>query len=55
MHTVCDVRNINLYQGLKPEEIWTTFKRNLNAALDKGDRTRAHNPAYGTQPEYQSG
>ena len=55
MHTVVDVRNLNLYQGQKPSEIWSSYKRALNAALDQGDRSRALNPDYGRQSEYAAG
>ncbi|MBY3151271.1 hypothetical protein HFO56_02580 [Rhizobium laguerreae] len=52
MHTVCDVRNLNLYKDLAPAEIWRTYRRALNQALDSGDKTRAYNPDFGRQPEY---
>ncbi|MNV92460.1 hypothetical protein D3C71_1870620 [compost metagenome] len=55
MHTVCDVRNLNLYKDLAPAEIWRSYRRALNQALDNGDKTRAFNPDFGRQPEYAGG
>jgi len=54
MHTVCDVRNLNLYSGLKPADIWRSYKRALNEALDAGDRQRPLNPDFGRQHDYAS-
>lgn len=52
MYTVVDVRNLNLYKDLKGSDIWSSYKRALNAALDNGDRSRALNPDFGRQPQY---
>jgi hypothetical protein len=52
MHTVCDVRNLNLYQGMKPDEIWASYKRALHLRLDRADGARQHAPALPSQPEH---
>jgi hypothetical protein len=54
MHTVIDVRNLNLYQGQKGSDIWTSYKKALNEVLDRTDRSRSHEVAFGRQPEYPS-
>jgi hypothetical protein len=51
MHTVCDVRNLNLYKSLAPAEIWRAYRRALDQALDNGDKTRAFNPSFGNQAQ----
>lgn len=54
MHTVIDVRNLNLYQGQKGTDIWSSYKKALNTVLDQGDRARALDTGFGRQPEYPS-
>jgi hypothetical protein len=40
MHTVIDVRNPNLYQGLAPSDIWRSYRRALQQIFDKADSGR---------------
>ena len=40
MHNVFDVRDLNLYSGKKPKEIWEFYKNALDTLLDSGDRSR---------------
>lgn len=52
MHTVWDVRNLNLYKDLAPSEIWRAYRRALSQALDNSDKTRSHNHGFAERPEY---
>jgi hypothetical protein len=45
MYTVCNVRDLELYSGKKPGEIWAFYKRNLGLVLDRIDGVRSNTPA----------